>query len=128
LGECLDSIISQDLHDIEIICVNDGSTDNSLEILQRYAAADKRIIILNQENGGLGKTRNNGLKKAQGKYIFFPDSDDYLTSISVLSLLYTTASQLDLDILSFNFTIVGEKEKEHHTKRKIGIVSDGKHF
>ncbi len=128
LEECLDSIISQDLQDIEIICVNDGSTDNSLKILQDYAINDKRIIILDQKNQGISGTRNNGLKKAQGEYIFFSDSDDYLLMPNALSLLYTTASLQDLDILSFDFTIVGEQEKEYHVKRKSGIVSDGKHF
>ncbi|MDD5159200.1 MAG: glycosyltransferase [Sulfuricurvum sp.] len=128
LKECLDSIVSQELHDIEIICVNDGSTDGSLSILEKYAADDKRIIIIDQKNQGLSGARNNGLKKAQGEYILFSDSDDYLLTSNTLSLLYTTASMQDLDILSFDFTIVGEQEKAHHVKRKIGILSNGKHF
>ena len=128
LKECLNSIVSQELHNIEIICVNDGSTDGSRSILEQYAAKDERISIINQQNSGAASARNNGLKKACGEYIFIPDSDDYLLTSNALSLLYTTASEQNLDVLSFDFTIVDKQEKEHHAKRKIGIVSDGKHF
>lgn len=128
LEECLDSMTSQDFNEIEIICVNDGSTDTSLSILERYALKDERIIIINQENGGPGKARNDGLKKAQGEYVFFPDSDDYLLSSHALTILYTTASRENLDILSSNFATVGEENKEFHAKRKAGIVSNGKQF
>jgi glycosyltransferase involved in cell wall biosynthesis len=127
LGECLDSIISQDLHEIEIICVNDGSTDGSLSILERYASKDKRIIIINQQNSGPSYARNKGLERAQGEYIFIPDSDDYLLTSNVLSLLYTTASEQDLDIISFDFCTVGGEEKEYYAKHKTGIT-DGKRF
>jgi len=128
LEECIGSILSQDLRDIEIICINDGSTDNSLEILQKYKAHDERIIIINQENGGPGKARNNGLQKAQGEYIFSPDSDDYLLSSNTLSLLYNTACKDDLDILSSNFATVGAENKESYAKRKAGVISNGKQF
>ncbi len=80
LKECLDSIINQTLSDIEIICVNDGSTDNSLKILEEYALKDKRIKIINKENGGLSSARNAGLDIAKGEYILFVDSDDYIDS------------------------------------------------
>jgi glycosyltransferase involved in cell wall biosynthesis len=88
LRECLDSILAQDLSDIEIICVNDGSIDNSLSILQHYASQDERIIIISQENSGAASARNNGLKKARGEYIFIPDSDDYLLSTNALSFIH----------------------------------------
>lgn len=127
LEECLNSILSQDLSDIEIICVNDGSTDYSLEILQRYAANDERIIIINQQNNGPSYTRNQGLKRAQGEYIFIPDSDDYLLTSNALSLLYTTASEQDMDIVSFDFCTVGSEEKEYLAEHKTGIT-DGKRF
>jgi glycosyltransferase involved in cell wall biosynthesis len=127
LKECLDSIISQDLDDIEIICVNDGSTDGSLSILERYAEKDERIIIINQQNSGPSPTRNKGLEIAQGEYIFIPDSDDYLLTSNALSLLYTTASQYDLDIVSFDFRTVGGEEQEYRAKHKTGIT-DGKCF
>jgi glycosyltransferase involved in cell wall biosynthesis len=127
LGECLDSIISQDLHDIEIICVNDGSTDGSLSILERYAVKDERIIIINQQNSGVSCARNRGLERARGEYIFIPDSDDYLLTSNALSLLYITASEQDLDIVSFDFCTVGSEEKEYYSRHKTGIV-DGKNF
>ena len=77
LKESLDSIVNQTLKDIEIICVNDGSTDSSLQILQQYAAKDNRITILSQPNSRLGATRNAGITVAKGKYITFLDADDF---------------------------------------------------
>ena len=69
LEKCLDSVCNQSFQDIEIICVNDGSSDNSLEILNKYALKDKRIKIISQPNQGLGAARNNGLNHACGNYI-----------------------------------------------------------
>ena len=81
LDICLDSLIIQTFKDFEIICVNDGSCDNSLNILEHYQKFDKRIKIINQENGGLSNARNNALKIANGKYITFVDSDDWVSPI-----------------------------------------------
>lgn len=78
LKECLDSICNQSFRDIEIICVNDGSEDNSLNILKEYKRLDSRISIISKENGGLASARNVGLNQAKGKYVYFIDSDDYL--------------------------------------------------
>jgi len=79
LRECLDSVVDQTYRNLEIICVNDCSTDNSLEILEEYATKDKRIkIIINEKNLGLGVTRNVGMEAAHGEYILFIDSDDWL--------------------------------------------------
>ena len=78
LPKCLDSIINQTLKDIEIICINDGSIDNSLSILKEYASKDDRIIIIDKENEGQGIARNLGIKKAKGKYIGFVDPDDWV--------------------------------------------------
>jgi glycosyltransferase involved in cell wall biosynthesis len=128
LEECLDSILSQDLSDIEIICVNDGSTDGSLAILQRYAMQNLNIILIDKENDGAASARNFGLQKAQGEYIFFVDSDDYLLTTDTLSRLYTTASKQNLDILSFNHASFGDKTKESHAKCEIGIIRDGKYY
>lgn len=78
LKRCLDSIVNQTLVNIEIICVNDGSTDNSLKILEEYRARDRRIKIVNKQNGGLPSARNAALDVAVGEYIGFVDSDDYI--------------------------------------------------
>ena len=69
LGECLESIINQTMDDIEIICVNDGSKDRSLEILNEYAAKDERITVIDQENGGHAVATNRGMDLAKGKYL-----------------------------------------------------------
>ena len=78
LPQCLDSIINQTLKDIEIICVNDGSTDGSDKVLEEYAKKDSRIKVVNRPNGGLSAARNTGMPYATGKYIGFVDSDDYI--------------------------------------------------
>mgnify|MGYP001516330436 CR=1 FL=1 len=84
LAKCLDSIIAQTLKDIEIICVNDGSTDGSDKVLEEYKKKDARIQVVNRKNGGLSAARNTGMPYAKGKYIGFVDSDDYIC------LLYTS--------------------------------------
>ena len=78
LAECLDSLINQTYQYIEIICVNDGSVDNSKSILEEYASKDYRIKIINQNNQGLSAARNTGMREASGKYIMFVDSDDWI--------------------------------------------------
>ncbi len=77
IKKCLDSLIKQTLDDIEIICVNDGSPDNSMEIVNEYAKNDKRFIVLTQENQGTGAARNKGIDAATGEYIMFLDPDDW---------------------------------------------------
>lgn len=81
LSACLDSVCSQTLKDIEIICVDDGSTDSSLAILHRYKKQDERVIVLTQQNQGAGAARNYGLSIAKGEYLAFLDSDDFLNRI-----------------------------------------------
>ena len=100
LRECLDSVVNQTMRDIEIICVNDGSTDNSLDILKEYAAKDDRIIVINQTNGFVGSARNNGLKIAKGEYIQFVDSDDYL-ELNACETAYKYALQYNADVVVF---------------------------
>ena len=102
LRRCLDSIISQTLEDIEIICVNDGSTDNSLDILQLYASKDKRIKIINKENEGLVSARKAGVSEAVGEYIGFVDSDDWIEK-EMYGTLYCAASRDDADIVSTDY-------------------------
>lgn len=78
LKKCLDSVVNQTLTNIEIICVNDGSTDDSLKVLEEYGSIDSRIKIINKANGGLPSARNAGLDVAKGRYVGFVDSDDYI--------------------------------------------------
>lgn len=80
LAECLDSLLEQDIpyEEYEIICVNDGSTDGSLDILRRYAEAHSNVIVVDKENGGVASARNAGLDAACGDYIWFFDSDDII--------------------------------------------------
>ena len=78
LTQCLESIVSQTLEDIEIICVNDGSKDGSADILRDYARRDRRVIVIDQPNQGLSAARNAGASAAAGDYLYFLDSDDYI--------------------------------------------------
>ena len=80
LRECIDSILNQTLRDLELICVDDGSTDGSLEILHEYEKADSRVKVLTQHNMGAGAARNKGLAIATGEYLSFLDSDDFFAS------------------------------------------------
>ena len=111
LQKCLDSLTNQTLKNIEIICVNDGSTDNSLKILQEYAVKDDRIKIINQENKKQGAARNAGMRIATGEYIGFVDSDDWV-DLHYFERLYNTAKKYDSDIaLATNVRIGKNKFK-----------------
>ena len=100
LPECLDSTLNQTLKEIEIICVDDGSTDESLEILNQYAQKDSRIKVIHQENMGLPISRNNAIKLATGEYLQFLDADDYLEP-DTCECLYLYSKIYSLDMLSF---------------------------
>ncbi len=102
LEECLESIRRQTLHDIEIICINDGSTDRSLEILQRYAENDNRFVIVDKENGGYGIAMNIGLDKATGEYIGIVEPDDYVP-LGMYEDLYKVANENKLDFVKADF-------------------------
>lgn len=101
LNQCLDSIINQSLEDIEVICINDGSTDDSLNILNSYSKADNRIKVLdNKTNKKQGFSRNRGLDIATGEYILFVDSDDWLRA-DACEVLYDMSKELGCDLLFF---------------------------
>ena len=97
LEQCLDSVINQTFKDIEIICVNDGSTDNSRKILEEYKNKDSRIIIVDKENGGLSSARNAGFRVAKGAFVSFIDSDDWV-SFEFLEKLYKNITTLNTNI------------------------------
>lgn len=113
LKECLDSILNQTLKDIEIICVDDYSSDNSLNILEEYKKKDYRIKILKHlENKGAGEARNTGLREALGEYISFIDSDDFIDS-KFLEILYYTAKEYNSDISLTTHYIEYTKDYKH---------------
>lgn len=97
LKECLDSILKQTLQEIEVICVNDGSSDGSLSILNEYVKEDSRLKIISQENQGAGSARNNGLKYAKGLFVIFLDCDDIFEH-NMLEIMYSKAILLNLDV------------------------------
>ena len=102
LRECLDSVVNQTLKDIEIICIDDCSTDSSLEILKEYASKDNRFILLEQEfNQGQGVARNEGIKIATGEYIGFVDPDDWI-DLDMYESMYSKAKEFDTDIVICN--------------------------
>lgn len=102
LRECLDSVVRQTLKELEIICVNDGSTDNSLEIIEEYAAKDERIVIITGPNGGYGKAMNKGLDRATGEYVGIVEPDDYV-SLTMFEDLYRIALENQLDMVKADF-------------------------
>ena len=102
LVECMESVVRQTLKDIEIICINDGSTDGSLEILKSYAEKDDRIIIVDKENGGYGIAMNIGLEKATGEYIGIVEPDDYVP-VNMYEDLYEIAKENNLDFVKADF-------------------------
>lgn len=103
LERCLDSLINQTLKDIEIIVVNDGSTDNSLDILTKYVQNDCRIKIINKQNGGLSSARNVGLDVVNGEYISFVDSDDWI-DLNMLKDMYENAVKENCDVVMCSYT------------------------
>lgn len=121
LKECLDSVIEQTLQDIEIICVDDGSTDNSLQILNEYERQDKRIKVLTQKNLHAGVARNNGLKVATGEYVHFLDSDDWIES-EAYEKLYKIIKENDSDIVKFRAYSYNNETKEVTTRAYLNIA------
>ncbi len=109
LSTCLDSVLAQTFKDFEIICVNDGSTDGSLDILNAYAQKDARIKVITQENQGLSGARNTGLFHAKGEYIYFLDSDDAIHP-QTLEICHTLAQKENAQLVSFHHFERAEKE------------------
>lgn len=119
LSECLDSLVNQTLKDIEIICINDGSTDNSLNILQKYAKWDARIKIINKNNTGYGHTMNIGIQEAQGDYIGILESDDFADA-NMFEALYGVASTAEADFAKSNYW-----EYKNHVSAFVRLLEDG---
>lgn len=116
LSQCLDSVINQTYKDLEIICVNDGSPDNSLKILEEYRKKDERIKIINQENQGLAGARNTGIDNAQGEFVFFLDSDDWLP-LNAIELLYNKQKKENADIIIAGRNTITSKNEQKFLPR-----------
>ena len=124
IGECLESLLSQTLSEIEIICVDDGSTDGSAEILKSYADKDPRVRVLNQENKGAGAARNYGLRESRGKYLSFLDSDDFFEP-DMLEKAWKTIVHYKADFIVFGsdqyYMDTGEYVRNPWVVRKADI-------
>ena len=101
LQKCLESVYDQNLNNFEVIAVNDGSTDSSLDLLEKFKYKNRNLSIINQENKGLSSARNTGLKASKGKYVYFLDSDDYLLP-EVLKKMLDFIQFHNLEIAAFN--------------------------
>ena len=116
--KCLDSLIKQTYKNLEILIINDGSTDKSLEICEKYQKKDNRIRIITHENCGLSLSRNAGIDNAKGEYIYFIDSDDYIEK-DTIEYLYNLCKKYDskistcdpIDIYDYNVKVKNKKEK-----------------
>ena len=102
LRQCLDSLVNQTLEDLQIICINDGSKDSTLAILEEYARNDERIEIISKENTGYGHSMNLGLAKARGEYVGLVEPDDF-ADVHMFEKLYCAAVEHDADVVKSNY-------------------------
>ena len=120
LSECINSVLVQTYTNFELLLVNDGSTDCSGKICEKFLAMDNRIRVLNKKNGGLSSARNFGLERAIGEYIIFLDSDDYWTNDKTLENLLSIAQYTNADIVRGEYIEVDENGRELY----IPVVND----
>lgn len=128
LPQCLDSIFSQEYADYEVLCIDDGSTDRTPRLLQEYAAAHPNLRVLSQHNQGMSTARNLGLKKAEGEYVLFVDSDDWLCEGSLSKLANSLSGE---DVICFNAKKYHEKTgeyKNNNLPKVDGIVKGWDYF
>ncbi len=102
LTQCLTSLVNQTLPEIEIICINDGSTDNSMQIIRQFAQRDARIVVINKLNSGYGDSMNYGLRQARGAYIGIVESDDWI-DLDAFATLYNFAEKNQVDVVKANY-------------------------
>lgn len=127
VGDCLDSLEKQTLDDIEIIIVNDGSTDNSDSIIQKYVSRNNNFTVIEQCNKGLSAARNAGLEIAKGEYVYFLDSDDYILK-TTLEQLYVKAKKNNLDVLKFVAFTLEELSNELNWNVNSGYKYKGEYL
>ena len=131
IDKCLNSIINQTYQNLEIICINDGSTDNSLTVLNKYQKKDKRIKIIDKKNAGVSAARNDGIKLSTGEYVTFVDIDDWL-ELDAIEALYNTIKKENVDVVRGNYCItknlnnesISNKGKLYNLKNKKIDISD----
>ena len=122
LDKCLQSLVGQTLKDIEIICINDGSSDSSLSIIKGFAALDNRIVIIDKVNTGYGDSMNKGLDIARGEYIGIVESDDYAEP-EMFERLYGLAKKYNADVVKSNFDYYWENPEKKVYKNNLNISS-----
>lgn len=122
LGKCLDSLTNQTYKDIEIICVDDGSKDNSLQVAKEYEKEDKRIKVYTKENGGLSDARNYGIKYATGDYLLFIDSDDYI-ELSTVEKCINKVNETGADIVVFDLMYVSDNGSQVSSGGNFDVTS-----
>lgn len=123
LKDCLDSLERQTLKNIEVIIVNDGSTDGSLSIAEDYLDRNDNFLLINRPNGGLSAARNTGMRHAKGEYVYFLDSDDYLLD-NALELLYTKSKNDNLDVLLFTSYTFYDGSKDLILEKHVSYKGD----
>ncbi len=125
LRPAIDSVLNQTLSDIELICIDDGSTDSSFEIIKEYKQIDPRVVIITENNAGPAIARNKGLLRARGKYVIFLDADDFF-DYGVIEKLYNLAEEKSLDIAVCRFDIYNNRKSkfEDNIKSDHGEIFD----
>ena len=126
LRPAIESVMAQTLKDIEIICVDDGSTDTSLDMIKIFQQSDDRIRIITETNAGPGLARNNGLKRARGEYVAFLDADDFYDP-DMLEVMYNTAKEKDLDVVIAKYDIFENKKGKfrENVENEYSKIYDG---
>ncbi len=126
LRQCLDSVINQTFQDIEIIVVNDSSTDNSVSIIKEYQQKDNRIVLINvSNNGGLSKSRNIGIKEAKSKYIAFVDSDDWIRK-DYVEFLFNNIEKLECDVFAGCYSLYNDKTSQYKIRQYSFLTTKSK--
>ena len=125
IGRCIESLIKQTYHEIEILIVNDGSKDNTKSICEEFSRKDSRVRLINQENGGEGAARNTGLREAKGKYLSFVDADDYVKE-DFIERLHTNLVKNNAGLAICGFTELREDTVLNETSGDVTIMNQEK--